>query len=106
MQRVPATEKQGRRHSSTVTLIEVSDADESAVAIDRLPSSHNWRQASAPLDVVLYVPCEASASRVDGRCEPTVVVQPMVQVISGGSTRAHRGAPRASDRRTRAVRIP
>ena len=34
VQRVPVTEKQGRRHSSTVTLIEVPDADESAVAID------------------------------------------------------------------------
>jgi protein subunit release factor A len=35
VQRVPATEKQGRRHSSTVTLIEVPDVDELAVAIDR-----------------------------------------------------------------------
>ena len=35
MQRVPATEKQGRRHSSTVTLIAVPEVEAPTVAIDR-----------------------------------------------------------------------
>lgn len=35
VQRVPATEKQGRRHSSTVTLIEVPDAAAPTAVIER-----------------------------------------------------------------------
>jgi protein subunit release factor A len=35
VQRVPATEKQGRRHSSTVTVIEVSAVEDSARAVER-----------------------------------------------------------------------
>ena len=35
VQRVPATEKHGRRHSSTVTLIAVPEVDAPTVAIDR-----------------------------------------------------------------------
>jgi protein subunit release factor A len=35
VQRVPATEKQGRRHSSTITVIEISTAEISDLAIER-----------------------------------------------------------------------